>query len=104
MSAAVHSHRSSTIFASVRAISLALGVKTAVAKEPELQRVRATYKIILNSFEIGTLPYESSAGLNEYVLENKVELSVRFGAVSWHGATRSSGASHYPNPLSGTIL
>ncbi|MCP4780656.1 MAG: hypothetical protein GY877_07860 [Hyphomicrobium sp.] len=71
---------------------------TAAAKGPEPYRVIATYKITLNSFEIGTLRYESSVGFNGYVVESEVELSALFGAVSWKSATRSSGTIHGAQP------
>ncbi len=98
MSASVHSRLASGLIASIWAASLALGVTTAVAMEPESYQVSATYKITLNSFAIGTLRYESSVGFNGYVVESQVELSALFGAVSWKGTTRSSGTLNGARP------
>ena len=94
----IHSRLASAAVASVWAVALVLGATTAVAKEPEPYRVSATYKITLNSFAIGTLRYESSVGFNGYVVESEIELSALFGAVSWKGATRSSGTIHGAQP------
>jgi hypothetical protein len=98
MPASVHSRFASGLVASIWATSLALGITTAAAKEPESYQVSATYKITLNSFAIGTLRYESSVGFNGYVVESQIELSALFGAVSWKGATRSSGTLNGARP------
>jgi hypothetical protein len=87
-----------SIVAIVGAIFTLAGVTTAAAKERKSYQVSATYKITLNSFAIGTLRYESSVGLNGYVVESKIELSALFGAVSWKGATRSSGTLNGARP------
>ena len=87
--------RSATSMTAVIGTILTIACTTTVAaKDPEPYRVSATYKITLNSFEIGTLRYESSVGFNGYVVESEVQLSALFGAVSWKGATRSSGTIH----------
>jgi hypothetical protein len=91
MSLSALSRSASSIVAIAGAILTLAGATTAAAKEPESYQVSATYKITLNSFAIGILRYESSVGFNGYVVESKIELSALFGAVSWKGATRSSG-------------
>jgi len=98
MSASALSRPGAWMTAIVGAILTVALVTMAAAKEREPYRVSATYKITLNSFEIGTLRYESSVGFNGYVVKSEVELSALFGAVSWKGATRSSGTIHGAQP------
>ena len=98
MSASALSRPGAWMTAIVGAILTVALVTMAAAKEREPYQVSATYKITLNSFEIGTLRYESSVGSNGYVVESEVELSALFGAVSWKGATRSSGTIHGAQP------
>jgi len=91
MSLFVLSRTAAPITAIISAMLTVASATPSAAKDPEPYRVSATYNITLNSFEIGTLRYESSVGFSGYVVESEVELSALFGAVSWKGATRSSG-------------
>lgn len=91
MTASMLSRNQVAIAAGLGAVLALAGVSAASAAEPESYKVKATYKVTLNSFHVGTLRYVSTVDRGHYTAESRIDLSAMFGAVSWKGAARSTG-------------
>lgn len=93
--------------AALAALAAPASANPKVVKAPAVSQpveITATYKISLNSFNLGDLQFNSRAQNGAYTANSEVTLSALLGAFKWHAVTRSSGtyagASHQPQGYS----
>jgi hypothetical protein len=53
--------------------------------------VRALYDVNFNGFSVGSFEFQAQAEAQAYTLTGNASLSILLGAITWTGATRSSG-------------
>jgi hypothetical protein len=86
--------------------ALACGLATAVpahadpadARVAAPARLHATYHITWNGLDLGDFTWDSAISDGQYKAATSANISALFGAYTWEGVTRASGAYHAGQP------